>query len=587
MKRLMPNLSIHQRVLLGVYVVVLLFAMAGGISILTAGRSSAGLKAVSSDRYPALKEASQLSQTFDALGEVLYSAANLGDTDKLNQAGDLSKQFRTALTSLKGRQGADVDQLDAIQAEFDNNVRMGLEIANSMIAGKLDQVQSVMERYAASTQQMKGMLSSYLETSEKGFEGSLQSMSSGLNKARSVMIWALLATMVIGALIAWSLARSIVGPIMRVSEAIDEIAQGRGDLTRRIDRGSNDELGQLARHFNTLLDKLHEIIGQVATVSADISQSTETIARQNSQMADGAQNQSAQALKIAAAMEEMNATVSEVSKNSAVAADSAREAMNIATKGGDVVQQTINGMKVLAERVTQSANTIHQLGANTDKIGEIVLVIDEIADQTNLLALNAAIEAARAGDQGRGFSVVADEVRKLAERTTQATKEIATMISAIQKETNSVVEMMNASRAEAEKETTLVNESGEALSNIIEVISSVTDMVEQIATAAREQAIATDEITTNIEGIATVTEETSKGVQQSAEAGQQLNRMASDLKSVVGQFRLRERGAAVQGMAGPGTPGHGHEAGPGGEAHELAEPSAPVEAPGPAREVAA
>jgi len=234
------------------------------------------------------------------------------------------------------------------------------------------------------------------------------------------------------------------------------------------------------------------------------------------------------------------------------------------------VQQTINGMKVLAERVTQSANTIHQLGANTDKIGEIVLVIDEIADQTNLLALNAAIEAARAGDQGRGFSVVADEVRKLAERTTQATKEIATMISAIQKETNSVVEMMNASRAEAEKETTLVNESGEALSNIIEVISSVTDMVEQIATAAREQAIATDEITTNIEGIATVTEETSKGVQQSAEAGQQLNRMASDLKAVVGQFRLRGHGGSVYPEGPPSGDGH-----------------AEAEAHAPSREVAA
>jgi methyl-accepting chemotaxis protein len=559
MKRMIPNLSIHQRVLLGVYVVVLLFAIAGGISIFTADRSSSGLKTVATDHYPALKEASNLSQTFDGLGEVLYAAANLGDADKLKRADDLAKEFRTTLTTLKGRQAADPARLDAIQAEFDNNLRMGLEIANSMIAGKLDQVQSVMERYAASTQQMKGMLSSYLETSEKRFESSLEGMRSGLHASRSVMVWALLATMIIGGLIAWGLSRSIVRPILQVSQAIDEIAQGRGDLTRRIPHVRNDELGQLADNFNTLLDKLHEIIGQVATVSADISQSTETISRQNSQMADGAQNQSAQALKIAAAMEEMNATVSEVSKNSAVAADSAREAMNIATKGGDVVQQTINGMKVLAERVTQSANTIHQLGANTDKIGEIVLVIDEIADQTNLLALNAAIEAARAGDQGRGFSVVADEVRKLAERTTQATKEIATMISAIQKETNSVVEMMNASRAEAEKETTLVNESGEALSNIIEVISSVTDMVEQIATAAREQAIATDEITTNIEGIATVTEETSKGVQQSAEAGQQLNRMASDLKAVVGQFRLRGHGGHADGPMGGDGPGHAPE----------------------------
>jgi methyl-accepting chemotaxis protein len=552
----MPNLSIHQRVLLGVYAVILVFAVAGGISILTAGRSVEGLKNVAAQDYPALKQAAQLSQSFDELGDVLYTAANLGDTDKLTRATAVATRIRANLDALKEYPGADTARLALIAGRFDENLAMGIEIANGMIAGRIEEIQPRMEPYAASTRDMKAMLEQYLAGAESHFEGGLADMRSGLTTARWVMIWALIGTLVIGTAVAWRLSRTIVGPIRHVSEAIREIARGRGDLTRRLADGRGDELGELSAHFNNLLDKLHEIIGQVAGASMDISQATETIARQNAHMADGAQNQSAQALKIAAAMEEMNATVSEVSKNSAVAADSARQAMTIATKGGDVVQQTINGMQVLAERVTQSANTIHQLGANTDKIGEIVLVIDEIADQTNLLALNAAIEAARAGDQGRGFSVVADEVRKLAERTTQATKEIATMISAIQKETNCVVEMMNASRAEAEKETTLVNESGEALSNIIEVISSVTDMVEQIATAAREQAIATDEITTNIEGIATVTEETSKGVQQSAEAGQQLNRMATDLKAVVGQFRLRQ--AAQAGPTESG--GIAHEA---------------------------
>ncbi len=545
----MPNLSIHQRVLLGVYAVILVFAVAGGISILTAGRSVEGLKNVAAQDYPALKQAAQLSQSFDELGDVLYTAANLGDTDKLTRATAVATRFRANLDALKAYPDADTARLKLIAGRFDENLNMGLEIANGMIAGRMEEIQPRMEPYANSTRDMKAMLEQYLAGAEAHFEGGLADMRDGLTTARWVMIWSLLGTLVVGTAVALRLSRTIVGPIRHVSEAIREIAKGRGDLTRRLADGRGDELGELSNHFNNLLDKLHEIIGQVAGASMDISQATETIARQNAHMADGAQNQSAQALKIAAAMEEMNATVSEVSKNSAVAADSARQAMTIATKGGDVVQQTINGMQVLAERVTQSANTIHQLGANTDKIGEIVLVIDEIADQTNLLALNAAIEAARAGDQGRGFSVVADEVRKLAERTTQATKEIATMISAIQKETNCVVEMMNASRAEAEKETTLVNESGEALSNIIEVISSVTDMVEQIATAAREQAIATDEITTNIEGIATVTEETSKGVQQSAEAGQQLNRMATDLKAVVGQFRLRQ--AAQSGPTGP------------------------------------
>jgi len=545
MKRLLLKMSIHQRILIGVYSVILLFSVAGGISILTANQSGTGLKLVSSSDYPSLKKAATLSSTFSQIGELLFQAANLNDTDKMKQANKMAVTFRTTLSELKALNVLDPQDLKSIEDSFSSNYRMGIEIAKAMIAGDMGTAQPLLTPYSESIHTLKTTIDNTLHSAEQGFEDGLVGMAQGLQSAKYVMIGVLLATLLLGSVVAWWLSHSIVKPIRRVSAAIRGIADGNGDLSLRIDHPNRDEMGDLSNSFNRLLDKLSGIIGQVAGTSESLAESTKTIAEQNSQMAEGTQHQSTQALKIAAAMEQMNATVSEVSKNSSIAADSAREAMTIATQGGEVVQQTISGMQVLADRVTQSTNTIHTLGTNTDKIGEIVLVIDEIADQTNLLALNAAIEAARAGDQGRGFSVVADEVRKLAERTTQATKEIATMISAIQKETNNVVEMMNASRAEAEKETTLVDESGAALSNIIEVISSVTDMVEQIATAAREQAIATDEITTNIEGIATVTEETSSRVQHSAEAGAQLNQMATELKAIVGQFTLTNAAPGV------------------------------------------
>ncbi len=551
MKRFSLSLSIHQRILVGVYAIILLFSIAGGISILTAGQSSQGLKAVASSDYPSLKKAATLSATFDEIGEFLYEAANLGNPDKVKLANKKAVEFRTSLAELKALNVLDPDNLKTIEDTFTDNYTTGLKVAKYMMDGDITNAQPLLDPYSNSTRILKTTIKDTLKSAEQQFEGHLLQMEGGLQTSKYLMAGTLLTILVLGSIIAWWLSRNIVGPIREVSEAIREIAEGDGDLSHRINHCSKDEMGELSTYFNQLLDKLNSIIGQVANTSDQLAGSTQTIADQNNQMASGAQHQSTQALKIAAAMEQMNATVSEVSKNSSIAADSAREAMTIATKGGEVVQQTITGMQVLADRVTQSTNTIHTLGANTDKIGEIVLVIDEIADQTNLLALNAAIEAARAGDQGRGFSVVADEVRKLAERTTQATKEIATMISAIQKETNNVVEMMNASRAEAEKETTLVNESGSALSNIIEVIASVTDMVEQIATAAREQAIATDEITTNIEGIATVTEETSLRVQQSAEAGTQLNQMASELKSIVGQFKLTETNTTPEPEAEP------------------------------------
>jgi len=546
------HMSIQARILLGVSTVILLFSIAGFFSIYTSGKSSRVLTQMAENDYPALQDVSSLSATYIEIGNLLGAAASQFDEGKVDAANAAAVRFRATLNQLKERPGADLGQTALIEERFTTNFRMGLEIAQTALAGKPERARALSGPYTAGSQELRGLLQGYVKNTENHFRDTLSATSQGNSTTRQVVIWTMVAVIFIGVLVATSLARSIVNPIHEITQAIQQISRGRGDLTARIHHSTCPELGDLARNFNELLDKLEEIISQVTATSGEIAWSTETIAGKNTQMSEGAQNQSSQALKIAAAMEQMNATVSEVSKNSSVASDSAREAMNIATKGGEVVQQTIMGMQVLAERVTQAANTIQTLGGNTDKIGEIVLVIDEIADQTNLLALNAAIEAARAGDQGRGFSVVADEVRKLAERTTQATREIATMISAIQKETNSVVEMMNSSRAEAEKETTLVNESGDALANIIDVIASVSDMVEQIATAAREQAIATDEITTNIEGIATVTDETSKGVLQSAEAAQQLNRLASDLKGMVGQFKVR-KAFRSQG-AGPGTP---------------------------------
>jgi methyl-accepting chemotaxis protein len=532
------SLSIHQRILVGMYSVIILFSLAGGLSIITANESSQGLKDFSSQDYPSLKGAATLSNTFDEIGELLFEAATMGDSKKVKEANKSAVDFRTTLSELKDLGVVEPELITNIETQFTKNYSTGLKVAKLMMDGDVGQAAPLLASYSESMTELRGVIQNALDTTEQNFENELLAMSDGLKNSLYVMGGTIVVILVLGSVLAWWLSGSIVAPIRRVSSAIRDISEGDGDLSQRIDHKAKDEMGDLANNFNHMLDKLNGIISQVASTSSRLAVSTETISHQNSLMADGAQNQSTQALKIAAAMEEMNATVSEVSKNSSIAADSAREAMTIATKGGDVVQQTISGMHVLADRVSQSTQTIHALGTNTEKIGEIVLVIDEIADQTNLLALNAAIEAARAGDQGRGFSVVADEVRKLAERTTGATKEIATMISAIQKETNNVVEMMNASSAEAEKETTLVNESGEALSNIIEVIGSVTDMVEQIATAAREQAIATDEITTNIEGIANVTEETSSRVQQSADAGNQLQQMAGELKSIVGQFKL-------------------------------------------------
>jgi methyl-accepting chemotaxis protein len=335
-------------------------------------------------------------------------------------------------------------------------------------------------------------------------------------------------------------ARSTARRLQRTVARLRDLAEGEGDLTARLPAENTDEVGDLGRFFNAFVEKLESTLAQISANSIRLASASEEISASATQQSTGAEAQKDKTTQVATAMQQMSSTVVQISDNSTKAADAAKKASETAREGGKIVDETLRKMREIAASVGETAKKVNGLGSRSDQIGQIIGVIDDIADQTNLLALNAAIEAARAGEQGRGFAVVADEVRKLAERTSKATKEIATMIQSIQQETKSAVVAMESGTKQVESGVETTMHAGMSLSQIIQSAEQVGEMVTHIATAATQQSSATDEINTNIEHIARITAESSGGAQQSAKACEDLANLALDLQKLVGRFKLNE-----------------------------------------------
>lgn len=339
-------------------------------------------------------------------------------------------------------------------------------------------------------------------------------------------------------LVVFLLVRSMLKPLDAIQTSLEDIAQGNGDLTRRLEYQADNEIGRICGAFNSFIEKLHGIIAHVADSSMQLASSALQLQQTSRQMTDSIAKLSSHSTSLATAGEEMSATSAEIADNCHQAASNAGDASSKADQGAAVVGQSIGVMSSIASQVRTAAASVDALGKRSEQIGAIIGTIEDIADQTNLLALNAAIEAARAGEQGRGFAVVADEVRALAERTTRSTKEIGEMIKAIQQETQQSVAIMDESVVQVEQGSTHAAASGRALDEILTIITSVTDQIGQIATAAEEQTATSREISHSVLDLNDMAQQNNHALQETSIAAHDVSRQAEELKQLVGQFKL-------------------------------------------------
>jgi methyl-accepting chemotaxis protein len=395
-----------------------------------------------------------------------------------------------------------------------------------------------MKPYKKPAEDAQKMIIEFAELIDKRMEVTVKKSIEGSGNIQMTILIIAIIAFITAMLLATIIIRSITRPLAVFLERTTDIAQGEGDLTKRLDASGSDEIAQVSKMFNLFIDKLHGIISHISSTSSQVASAAIQLNSTAEQIATGAEEVATQAGTVATAGEEMSATSGDIAQNCQKAAEGAQRASQSAGNGGLVVERTVIVMGQIAQKVQETAKTVESLGQRSDQIGAIIGTIEDIADQTNLLALNAAIEAARAGEQGRGFAVVADEVRALAERTTRATKEIGEMIKAIQRETKGAVAAMEQGVQQVETGTEEAAKSGQALLEILEQINDVATQVHQIATAAEEQTATTSEISSNMHQITEVVHQTSRGAHESATAAAQLSGNAEELQRLVRQFKL-------------------------------------------------
>ncbi len=455
---------------------------------------------------------------------------------KMNNVGKMESKMRAI--------GANIMQLSKgqLQAEYTKLHKAKL---NNIFYKKLSKISTIGLNTPINIElntwldEINGMLSQFSKFEHIAAQSVVTAAGVEQDEAENNLIYWIIALVIIIIVTSASsvyLIQCIRTPLAKMTERLQDIAEGEGDLTKQLENLPQDELGILGNWVNTIIDNLRVLINQIQDKSVLINQSADQsieVAHANNEAIN---QQLAEISMVVTAMNEMAATSQDMAQNASTAANSANEGQSHVDLCNEKVSENCQAIEDMGEHINMASNQVSGLEKNTNQIHGILSTIGNIAEQTNLLALNAAIEAARAGEQGRGFAVVADEVRTLAKRTQDSTSEISVMLDQLQTSTNSVVEAMTQTQAKSNEGLAKAQQAVKALTQVEESVNMINDMNNQIAAATEEQSSVCEEMNRNMTIIQNQSDVVHKQSQHALTNGQALGEIANAQSDLVGKF---------------------------------------------------
>jgi methyl-accepting chemotaxis protein len=522
------TLSIRARLFVTCGALALLAGTVGGLGMWAFGRVNTAFQVAVTQSLPAvdhlLETDRDMQQALVAERSLMFMKIDSSEAngqvkiheESLKRAADHWKRY-TSIPAAADDERRQWPAFEAARAEWEEASREVVKVLAQDTAGaRRDAIDISMGEGAVKFEKARKLLAGLTELRVEQARSHAAREEMAATRLGWWVLVSVLASFVLAGATSVVLSRSIARPLRHTVALLRDIADGEGDLTRRLTVRRQDEVGELARCFNEFMDKLHDIIGQVKATALNVTGAAQQLSAAAEQLSAGAQQQASSLEESAASLEEITGTVRQNADNSRQANQLAAGSRDTAQSGQQVVASAVFSM----DEITQSSR----------KIAEIITVIDEIAFQTNLLALNAAVEAARAGEQGRGFAVVATEVRNLAQRSAAAAKEIKALIH------DSVKKVDDGSR--------LVTRSGQTLEEIVTSVKRVTDIIAEITAASQEQSQGIEQVNKAVSQMDQVVQQNASQTEELSSTAQTLATQAHQLHGLVSRFKLmNEQGA--------------------------------------------